>query len=228
MAARSGVLTGLSLFSGGLATQHCYAHNAALASSWDYLAGKSRALYEHAKGRPVPADALGQMCAELNSRGLRGEDHSGVGFGRELKHSYFSMGWPMPTIGSFASSPLGQIRPTLYTAGVGKLGFPISPAVPSGYPGTRYESATLTVAFWVKTRPTTGVAVIRAVTYPMGGLDGDWQEIDADLAAGLHVGTVTLDVVPGQFNTVFVEITATVSAGAFEGSIIALALSQAN
>ena len=203
------------MFAGPLHTKHCYANNAALAIWQMHLAGHTRALYEHATGAAVGDNPA---CAEPNPRGAIGEDHSGQGYGRELKHTFWNVTYGPGAITSGCDS---FQQPPMFDTTAGRqwaLNFWVP--VPAAWPGSRYESCQLTAIYQVHGAITTGTAVLYASVD-----DSAESSIDCDQAVGLHKGTATLLLSPGTYNTLRIRFVAAGVDG-YRADLLSLALSQ--
>lgn len=215
MATRAGPLHGASLFAAGMSTQDVYAHKPARATPFAVVAGHTRALYEHATGQPLSDDQ--PACAELNSRGLLGEDHSGVGYGKELKHTFWQVGFDVV---------YNPVR--VETSGTYEWSNYFWVPVPSGYTGSRYETATASLIYTVVTQLTTGSAYAYLSSGASGGPLGGEDSIDVDQAAGTYAGTCSVTLAPGEYNRLTLRLRADVTSGSYEAKIYGLALSQSS
>jgi hypothetical protein len=216
MATRDGRLIGGSLFGGGLSQRDCYANEAALAHWGHQLAGETRALYEHVTGAAVGDNTA---CAELNSRGVLGEDHSGVGYGRELKHTFWLASWSPD--GLVDPCTTYQTAPTIESGDEQQWELSYHVPVPSGYPGTRYASCQVTAVYICEADGTTGTATMSVATN-----NNAYQDEDIEKALGIYAAIFTVGMVPGAYNTLRIKMACDLSAGTYNADLISLAVSQ--
>ncbi len=85
---RAAPLVGASLFGPFLTKGEVYSSQKASAVIPRTIAGRNRAYYEHIVGNTLTDQT---PIAPANPRGQLGEDHSGGGWGRPIKHTFFHM-----------------------------------------------------------------------------------------------------------------------------------------
>lgn len=224
MSDRDPPLVGAPLFGGCLTSEHTHSNKAALATWLRVIAGNTRCLREHVTG--VKVDDNSVVCAPKNARGLLGHDHSGVGFGTEIRHTYWAYCAPRRSV---APSLGNQYRLWLATGGspttvIGYDGEILVP-VPAAYPGSKYDQAQVNWVAYCEAATASATGYLEVYSEVVGH-SSDPVILSVSLAStGWKEDSDTIEMVPGKINRIRIKHYST-SSGVTQLDTTCLSISQ--